>query len=79
VIAACVSVQYRLNDSDGRTMTILLTTLNARYAHAALGLRYLLANMGELTEQTTIQEFVIGLRPTDIVEKFWRTVSRIRN
>lgn len=69
VIAACVSVQYRLNDSDGRTMTILLTTLNARYAHAALGLRYLLANMGELTEQTTIQEFVIGLRPTDIVEK----------
>ena len=69
VMAACVSVQYRLNDSDGRTMTILLTTLNARYAHAALGLRYLLANMGELTEQTTIQEFVIGLRPTDIVEK----------
>ncbi len=68
-MAACVSVQYRLNDSDGRTMTILLTTLNARYAHAALGLRYLLANMGELTEQTTIQEFVIGLRPTDIVEK----------
>jgi hypothetical protein len=27
-------------------MTILLSTLNARYAHASLGLRYLLANMG---------------------------------
>jgi hypothetical protein len=25
--------------------TILLTTLNARYAHTALGLRYLYANM----------------------------------
>jgi hypothetical protein len=27
---------------------ILLTTLNARYAHASFGLRYLLANLGEL-------------------------------
>lgn len=50
-------------------MTILLTTLNARYAHASLGLRYLLANMGELTEQTRIEEFVIGLRSTDLLEK----------
>ena len=32
-------------------MTILLSTLNARYAHASLGLRYLLANMGELRER----------------------------
>ncbi|MBI3283781.1 MAG: DUF4080 domain-containing protein [Burkholderiales bacterium] len=50
-------------------MTILLTTLNARYAHASLGLRYLLANMGDLREQTSLQEFVIGQRSTDIVEK----------
>lgn len=50
-------------------MTILLTTLNARYAHASLGLRYLLANMGELQEQTKIHEFVIGARSTDVVEK----------
>ena len=50
-------------------MTILLTTLNARYAHASLGLRYLLANMGELTGQTRLHEFVIGARSTDIVEK----------
>lgn len=50
-------------------MTILLTTLNARYAHASLGLRYLLANMGELAQQTSIHEFVIGARSTDIVEK----------
>ena len=35
-------------------MSILLTTLNARYTHASLGLRYLLANMGELQEQTRL-------------------------
>ncbi|NDI85279.1 B12-binding domain-containing radical SAM protein [Undibacterium crateris] len=50
-------------------MTILLTTLNARYAHASLGLRYLLANMGELQAQTQLHEFVIGARSTDVVEK----------
>ena len=50
-------------------MMIILTTLNARYAHASLGLRYLLANMGQLQEQTMIQEFVIGTRTSDIVEK----------
>jgi hypothetical protein len=38
---------------------------NARYAHASLGLRYLLANMGELQPVTRLQEFVIGARTTD--------------
>ena len=37
---------------------ILLTTLNARYAHAAFGLRYLLANMGALADRTEMSEFV---------------------
>lgn len=50
-------------------MTILLSTLNARYAHASLGLRYLLANMGELRDHTQLQEFVIGTKTADIVEK----------
>ncbi|HXA46014.1 MAG TPA: DUF4080 domain-containing protein [Burkholderiaceae bacterium] len=50
-------------------MTILLSTLNARYAHASLGLRYLLANMGDLQSSTHIQEFVIGTKTTEIVEK----------
>jgi len=36
-------------------MTILLSTLNARYTHASLGLRYLLANMGPLQAQTRLQ------------------------
>lgn len=50
-------------------MTILLSTLNARYTHASLGLRYLLANMGELQAQTRIQEFVIGAKTTEMVER----------
>lgn len=50
-------------------MTILLSTLNSRYAHASLGLRYLFANMGDLQPQTRLQEFVSGTKTTDIVEK----------
>jgi radical SAM superfamily enzyme YgiQ (UPF0313 family) len=37
---------------------ILLTTLNAQYAHASFGLRYLLANMGELADRTELLELV---------------------
>lgn len=50
-------------------MTILLSTLNARYAHASLGLRYLLANMGDLQAETRIQEFVIGAKTASLVER----------
>ncbi|MDP3671859.1 MAG: DUF4080 domain-containing protein [Telluria sp.] len=58
-------------------MTILLSTLNARYAHASLGLRYLLANMGELQAQTSLHEFVVGAKTTDIVEKLLAHQPRI--
>jgi radical SAM superfamily enzyme YgiQ (UPF0313 family) len=58
-------------------MTILLSTLNSRYAHASLGLRYLLANMGELQAATTLQEFVIGTRAADIVEKLLAHQPRV--
>lgn len=58
-------------------MTILLSTLNARYTHASLGLRYLLANMGTLQEQTRLQEFVIGTRTSEIVEKLLAHAPRI--
>lgn len=58
-------------------MTILLSTLNARYAHASLGLRYLLANMGPLQEQTRLQEFVIGAKTTEVVERLLAHQPRI--
>ena len=47
---------------------ILLSTLNARYFHASLGLRYLLANLGELQADAAIREFIITQRPLDIAE-----------
>ena len=48
---------------------IVLSTLNARYIHSSLGLRYLLANLGTLQSKTTIKEFIIDARPIDIVEQ----------
>ena len=47
---------------------IVLTTLNAKYPHAAFGLRYLLANLGPLRASAAIAEFDINQRPVDIAE-----------
>ncbi|MEO7161128.1 MAG: radical SAM protein [Polaromonas sp.] len=52
---------------------IVLATLNAKYIHASLGLRYLLANMDRhggagLRARTQLLEFVIQQRPVQIVE-----------
>jgi radical SAM superfamily enzyme YgiQ (UPF0313 family) len=48
---------------------IVLCTLNAKYIHASLGLRYLLANMGELRAQTALREFTIARQPQDVVDE----------
>jgi radical SAM superfamily enzyme YgiQ (UPF0313 family) len=47
---------------------IVLTTLNAKYIHASFGLRYLLANLGELRPRAGLAEFDINQRPLDIAE-----------
>ncbi len=59
------------------TTQIILTTLNARYIHASLGLRYLLANMGDLRAQTQLIEFVINTRAVDIVENLLKNKPKI--
>ncbi len=56
---------------------ILLSTLNARYSHASLGLRYLRANLGELRDRSEIAEFVIGQKTEEIVEKILARRPRI--
>jgi len=48
---------------------IVLATLNAKYIHASLGLRYLYSNMGALQSDTTLSEFTIEQRPEDILEQ----------
>jgi len=38
---------------------VIIAVLNARYSHSALGVRYLLANMGPLRSSTMLKEFLI--------------------
>ena len=56
---------------------IILSTLNARYAHASLGLRYLRANLGDLHERSALCEFVIGQKTEEIVERLLSMRPRI--
>ncbi len=56
---------------------ILLTTINASYIHASVGLRYLYANLDELQSRTSILEFTSHLRPADIAEKILQMKPRI--
>jgi radical SAM superfamily enzyme YgiQ (UPF0313 family) len=56
---------------------IVLTTLNAKYIHAAFGLRYLMANLGELQPRACLVEFDINQRPLDIAEVLLARAPRI--
>ena len=61
---------------------IVLATLNAKYIHASLGLRYLMANMdlhggAGLKAQTQLREFVIAQPPLLIVEQLLALNPRV--
>ncbi len=61
---------------------IVLATLNAKYIHASLGLRCLLANLDlhggvGLRAVTQLREFTIGQRPVQIVESLLALEPRI--
>ncbi len=57
---------------------VVLTTLNAKYIHAAFGLRYLMANLPDaLRARTDLREFDINQRPIDIVEHLLATGAKI--
>jgi radical SAM superfamily enzyme YgiQ (UPF0313 family) len=56
---------------------IILTTLNARYSHTSLGLRYLLANLKELKPQAEILEFVINSSIQTIAEQILEKQPKI--
>jgi radical SAM superfamily enzyme YgiQ (UPF0313 family) len=56
---------------------IVLTTLNAKYIHAAFGLRYLLANLGALQSRACLMEFDIHQRPIDVAEALLARAPRI--
>jgi radical SAM superfamily enzyme YgiQ (UPF0313 family) len=71
-------VAARLSDVTVAPADIVLTTLNARYAHAAFGLRYLHANLGEaLRPRARILEFDVNRRPVDVLETILAHSPRI--
>lgn len=60
--------------ADPAAGTIVLSTLNAKYIHASLGLRYLLANMArhggaDLRARCVLREFTIARAPQQIVDE----------
>lgn len=56
---------------------ITLATLNARYSHAALGLRYLLANLREHAAQTRLVEYTIKTDPAKMLADILHDAPRI--
>ena len=56
---------------------IVLTTLNAKFIHAAFGLRYLFANLGELQPRAVMAEFDINQRPLELAEKILALTPKI--
>lgn len=56
---------------------IVLATLNARFIHAAFGLRYLRANLGEWRERACIAEFDINQRPIDVAGRILELHPRV--
>jgi len=56
---------------------LVLATLNATYAHASLGLRCLLANLGELAPRASLREFTLVERPVDIAEQLLAEQPRL--
>jgi len=56
---------------------IVLATLNARYSHTAFGLRYLMANLGDLEPRAAMLEFDIHQRPMDVAESILARHPRI--
>ena len=61
----------------GGDVQILLATINARYIHAAVGLRYLMANLGEMQSVARILEFEIKQRALDIAGEILAVGARI--
>jgi radical SAM superfamily enzyme YgiQ (UPF0313 family) len=70
----CIFIASR---TIGAMSDVILATINARYAHAALGLRYLAANMGDMRGRTEIVEFVLGARAADMAEQLLAREPRI--
>ncbi len=59
------------------SVDVVIATINARYHHASLGLRYLYANMGALRGRTAMREYTLEQRAADIAEHILALEPRI--
>ncbi len=69
-----------MSDTAPSRPTIVLSTLNAKYIHASLGLRYLMANMArhggaKLADQTALMEFTLAKPLPDMVSELLSTLG----
>jgi len=58
-------------------MKIILTTLNSRYTHSSIGLRYIYANLKELQSDAKILEFSINDALQSIAEKLLTDIPEV--
>jgi radical SAM superfamily enzyme YgiQ (UPF0313 family) len=58
-------------------MKIVLSTLNSRYTHSSLALRYIYANLKELQDSTLVLEFSINDSLQSVAEKLLQTSPNI--
>lgn len=56
---------------------LILATVNARYSHTAIGLRYLFANLGPLASRARILEFHLQQTSSEIVTSLLRENPRV--
>ena len=64
-------------DLQSSSYPVVLSTINARYQHASLGLRYLYANAGELQSRMTIVELVSGRPSRELADRLLAPRPRI--
>jgi radical SAM superfamily enzyme YgiQ (UPF0313 family) len=62
-------MSHKTDFSNSISTDICLVTLNSTYKHAAFGLRYLYANLGQYQSHARIFEFVIQRKPEEIAEQ----------
>ena len=56
---------------------IVLATLNARWTHASLGLRFLLANLGPLRDRARIEEATVATPLDEVIARVLRGSPRV--
>jgi len=70
-----------MTSQETPTPNIILCTLNAKYIHASLGLRYLMANMARhggqaIADQTTLVEFTLAKPIDDMASQLLKTLGK---